>query len=312
MDKLKVLIIGSKGLLGKEMVKQMEKDVDYEIITSDVSDEGGIDITSEESVKDYFEKHQPDVVINCAAFTNVDACETPEGFELAKKVNGYGPGILAKYCKDNDAIFIHFSSDYVFGDNKKDGYPEDYSNFKPLNKYAESKLLGEQEIIKVFDGTHNSPAGRSLGAGGQLTTHNPKAYILRTSWLFGAGATNFIAKIIKYAKEKDYLEVVTDEVSSPTYIKDLAERTIYIIKEKPEGGIYHVSGKGHCSRYDFAKEILKWAKIDTEVRPITWEKFAANRKTQIANYSYLLNTKLPPMRDWQEMVKDYVKNDYSG
>ncbi|MBN1331458.1 dTDP-4-dehydrorhamnose reductase [Candidatus Dojkabacteria bacterium] len=281
------LIIGSHGMLGSELVRQAEKYTNWEVVTSDVSDEGGIDITNEESVKGWFEKVQPDIVINCAAYTNVDGCETKEGFELAKKVNGYGPGILSRFSAENNALFIHISTDYVFGDDLETGYTEDYDKFKPVNKYGESKLLGEKEVRKEMDS-------------------NPDAYlyIVRTSWLFGEGAKNFIAKIIELSEKMDTLKVVTDEVSCPTYVKDLAQRLIYIAEKKPEPGIYHAAGRGAASRYDFARQIIKALGKKNRIEPTTLAEFG--RTTGIAHYSVLLNTKLPVMRKWEEMVKDYL------
>jgi len=295
MNKLTALIIGSHGMLGSELVRQAGKYTNWDISTSDVSDQGGIDITSEVSVQTFFKEKRPDVVINCAAFTNVDACETKEGFSIAQKVNGYGPGILAKYAIANKALYIHISTDYVFGDDKPEGYEESYTNFKPLNKYAESKLLGEKEVIKAYGGIMN---------GSDFRLQEPKGYIVRTSWLFGEGAKNFIAKIIELAGKLDSLKVVTDEVSSPTYVKDLAQRLIYIAEKQPNGGIYHAAGRGDASRYDFAREILKNTGSKTPIFPTTLKEFG--RSTGIPHYSVLLNTKLPVMRKWQEMVKDYL------
>jgi len=298
----KALIIGSHGMLGSELVKQAKKFTDWDVVTSDVSDEGGIDITSEISVMDYFKKYRPDIVINCAAFTNVDACETDEGFAIAKKVNGYGPGLLAKYCVKNKALFIHISTDYVFGDDLPDqqagengGYKEDYDVFKPLNKYAETKLIGEEEVKKVYGGVVN---------GSDFSIQNPKGYIVRSSWLFGEGAKNFLAKILELSEKMDTLKVVTDEVSSPTYVKDLSQRLIYIAEKKPAGGIYHASGRGEASRYDFARAILKSAGKKNRLLPSTLKEFG--RKAGIPHHSVLLNTKLPVMRKWEEMVEDFL------
>lgn len=287
MDKPKALIIGAKGLLGREVVEQAEKYTDWEIVTSDLTDEGGIDITNEASVAEYYKKHKPNIVINCAAITDVNRCETDSGyFDLAKKVNGYGPGLLAKHAVENDALLIHISSDHVFGENKQPGYKEDYDNYKPLNKYAQSKVLGEEEVRKYMDKEGN------------------KLYIVRPSWLFGKGATNFIAKVIELSEKFDTLKMVTDEVSSPTYIKDLAQRLIYIIEEQPEPGIYHAAGNGAASRYDFAKKILEVLGKDTKLEKTTLSEF--DRAADVPNYSVLLNTKLPPMRDWEDMVEDYL------
>lgn len=295
--KLKALIIGSHGMLGSELVRQAKKYTNWEVVTSDVSDEGGIDITNEASVKSYFEKYKPSIVINCAAFTNVDACETKEGFSIAQKVNGYGPGILAKAAIAHKTLFIHISTDYVFGNDNKNGYPEDYKKFRPVNKYAESKLLGEREVVKAYGGVVN---------GSNFKLQEPKGYIIRTSWLFGEGAKNFIAKIIELAGKLDSLKVVTDEVSSPTNVKDLSQRLIYIAEKMPASGIYHAAGRGEASRYDFAREILKDIRSKTPLFPTTLKEFG--RTTGIPHYSVLLNTKLPVMRKWQDMVKDYLKD----
>lgn len=290
-SKTKALIIGYKGLLGSELIKQAEKYTNWELILTDVSDKGGIDITNEDSIRKFFEEHSPQIVINCAAFTNVDACEEADGFEIAKKVNGYGPGLLAKYATAFNSVLLHVSTDYVFGDNNEEGYPEDYDDFNPINKYGESKLIGEKEVLKYLKPQKE----------GEL----PLLYIVRTSWLFGEGARNFLGKMLELSETHDTLRIVTDEISSPTYVKDLAQRLIYIAEQKPEPGIYHASGKGAASRIDFAKVIFKYAGKDINIEPTTLAEF--NRKTAIPNYSVLLNTKLPEMRNWEEMVKDFFE-----
>lgn len=292
------LIIGSHGMLGGELVRQSKKYTNWEVTTSDVSDLGGIDITNESSVKKYFEQYKPDIVINCAAFTNVDACETEDGFEIAKKVNGYGPGILAKHSAKNKALFIHISTDHVFGDDRRDGYEEDYNKFSPPNKYGESKLLGEQEVIEAAGGVDKNDKSK-------FKNQENMTYIVRTSWLFGEGAKNFIAKIIELSQKLDTLKVVTDEVSSPTYVKDLAQRLIYIAEKQPEPGIYHASGQGEANRYNFARAILKEIDSKTRLLPTTHAEFG--RKIKVPVYSVLLNTKLPVMRKWEEMVTEFIK-----
>lgn len=290
----KILIIGAKGMLGSQLCTSIKKDTDWLVYEADRSGKISLDITNEDDIITSFAELNPDVVINCAAFTNVDSVESGENYELAMNVNGIAPGMLMRHCRKNNADFVHISSDYVFGDNNSEGYNEDYQHLIPLNKYGDTKLRGEQTVAEEMGGKIGSDFG----------INDPRGYVVRTSWLFGKGAQNFLPKIIKYAQERDYLEVVTDEVSSPTYVKDLSEQIIYILKERPKSGIYHMSGEGKCSRYDFAKEILTIANIDTEIRETKQANF--DRTTKIPEISYLINTKLPKMRKWEEMVKEFI------
>jgi len=298
----KLFIIGSHGLLGRELLKQAKKTGGLKVFVSDKLDEGGIDITDELSIKKYIKKFKPNWIINCAGYTNVDACEEPSNFKIAQAVNGLAVGYLARAAKAKKINFIHISTDYVFGDNKSEGYTEDYEKFIPLNNYAKTKLLGEQELIKVACKTPNNISN--------FTLQNPIFYIVRTSWLYGCGASNFITKILELVPKKPYLEVVLDEYSSPTYTKELAKRLLYMIKEQPAPGIYHASGLGMCSRYEFAREIMHSARIKKEVHKVKLADYP--RKTRIANFSYLMDTKLysrNPMKHWKMMLADYIRNE---
>lgn len=289
---MKILVSGGKGMLGTELVSRINKKDGFEAVGLDKND---LDITSQKSIQKAIEKHQPKFFINAAAYTDVEACEEPEAFALAVQINGYGVGKLAQACKKSKINLMHISSDYVFGDNDTKGYRENYINHKPLNKYGESKVIGEEELIKNADGLNDSA----------FRLQNPRMYIVRVSWLFGNGAVNFIKKISDLGKERDELSLVTDEVGSPTYIKDLAERIIWMMKELPTAGIYHIVGNGKCSRYEFAQEIKKHVYgFNAEITETTLSAFP--RKATIPNMSYLVNTKLEPMRNWQEMVADYL------
>lgn len=289
----KVLVVGSNGLLGSTLVKLLNGK-GFTVATSDISDKNGIDITKKSSVESKFEEVNPDFVINCAAFTNVEACEDEENYPLALAVNAEGPRNLAEVCVEKSINLVHISTDYVFGENKEDGYLEDYQPYSPLNKYGITKAEGEKFICDILGGTGLS----------DFVRQTPLVYIVRTSALFGEGATNFIAKILQFAKEREFLEVVTDEVVSPTYVKDLSEGILYLIENTPKGGIYHYSGEGSCTRNEFAKEILRLAGIDTPVKPTTLDKF--DRKAKIPNISILRNSKFPKIRSWQEMLEDFM------
>lgn len=297
MKTKKILVVGSHGLLGSTLVRLLT-DKGYQVSTSDISDDGGIDITKPKSVEKHFDDTKPDFVINCAAYTNVEACEDPEQFKIAYAVNAEGPKNLAAASINHNANLIHISTDYVFGDNDKDGYDESYSSFNPLNKYGETKRAGEYNLEKL----------RGCVEGSDYYSQSPLFYVVRTSALFGEGATNFIAKILQFAKEKEFLEVVTDEVVSPTYVKDLSEGIIYLIEKEPKGGIYHFTGEGSCTRNEFAKEILRLAEIDTPVKPTTLDKF--NRKAKIPNISILKNTKFPEIRRWEEMLAEFMNSEF--
>ncbi len=276
----KVLVFGSSGMLGNYFSKYLEEK-GFEVERNDRA-EGGIDITDQEKVNAVIKQSKADFVVNCSAYTNVEKAE--EERDIAFKVNADAPKYMSLACKDLNIPFIHVSTDYVFGENKEDGYTEDYQGFKPLNVYGESKLEGEKNVLE--SGAH--------------------VYLFRTSWLFGPNATNFIEKISKYAKELPELKVVTDEVGCPTHVHDLSDAILSAIQGKIEEGIYHVCSRDTCSRYEFAKEILRMQNIDTPVNECKLEDF--NRKAKVPNVSQLLNTKLPEIRTWKEMLEEYFGN----
>lgn len=280
----KILIFGSSGMLGSYLSNMLEdkkyKEKGYKVIKNDRSTRG-IDITDEKQIKKLITRSDCNYVVNCAAFTNVDTAE--EEPEIAFKVNADAPKYMAEICKELNIPFIHISTDYIFGDNKEEGYLEGCEEFNPLSVYGVSKLEGEQNVLEV-GGTN---------------------YILRTSWLFGPGATNFVGKIAQLARERSELSVVTDEVGCPTYVRDLSEGIVLALEEKIEPGIYHICSRDYLSRYEFAKEILKEEGIEIPVNEAKLADFP--RKAQVPNISILLNTKLPEARTSTEMIKEYFK-----
>ena len=273
----KILVFGSSGMLGNYLCTLLESK-GYEVVRNDRAD-GGIDITVEEDVKRVVKDSNVKFVVNCSAYTNVEKAE--EEKDIVFQVNAHAPKYMALACKELEIPFVHISTDYVFGENKEGAYTEDYKNFKPLNVYGESKLEGEKGV---------------LGVGG-------KVYIFRTSWLFGPNATNFIEKISKYAKELPELKVVTDEVGCPTHVSDLSNAILSAIQGNIKPDIYHVCSRDVCSRYEFAKEILKMQGIQTPINECKLEDF--DRRAKVPNHSQLLNTKLPKMRTWKEMLEEY-------
>jgi dTDP-4-dehydrorhamnose reductase len=266
---MKILILGARGMLGTEVSKVFPDATKWDIEE--------LDVTSRKQVIDKITKLKPDLVVNCAAYTDVDSCEDNRDFCF--KINGEAVESIAKACGTINAKLIHFSTDYVF-DGCKEGYDEE-DEPNPVNVYGESKYLGEIKLIE----------------------NCKKYYLVRISWLFGKKGKNFVETIMRVVNEKPFLEVVDDQIGSPTYAVDVANKLKEIL-EKPYG-IYHVTNSGQCSWYGYTKEILKNAKIDKEARPI--KSYQLNRKAKRPAYSILKNSKLKPMRTWQEALKDYMR-----
>jgi dTDP-4-dehydrorhamnose reductase len=285
----RVLIIGSHGMLGQDLVKVFEKDINWDVFAYDKEN---IDITSEESLREKIEKIEPRVVINATGYNAVDKCEADEiEFELAKKINGYGPGILAKICKERDIPLIHYVSDYVF-DGEKGEYTEEDRPI-PISNYGRSKLLGEEEIKKNTD----------------------KYYLIRTSKLFGKPGNSKMSKrsffdtMIELSKDNSLLKIVDEEKSCFTYTPDLALETKNMIDEKVPFGTYHVVNESACTWYEAACELFKLAKIEIEIIPVPASEFP--RPAKRPKSSVLLNTKLKPLRIYQEALKEYLDNNYN-
>lgn len=260
---IKTLIIGSNGMLGSDLCKVFPDAV--KLTHHD------LDITDREQVVESILKIKPDVVINAAAYTNVDGCE--DNKELAFQVNGYGPGYVAEACAKASASLVHFSTDYVFDGSKKEYVESDIPD--PINVYGDSKLLSEKKIIENMDNYR----------------------IVRISWLFGIHGKNFVETMLRLSGEMDTVKVVNDQFGKPTYSMDLANKTREIIELDP--GIYHITNDGICSWYEFASSIID------NVVPCTSEEFP--RKAKRPKYSVLVNTKTEPMRHWREALTDYLR-----
>jgi len=285
----RVLIIGSHGNLGQDLVKVFEADQNWDVFAFDRDE---IDIASEESLRKKIEEVGPVLVVNAAAYNAVDRCESDEiEFELAKKINGYGPGLLAKVCKEKDIPLVHYSTDYVF-DGEKGEYDET-AKPAPLSNYGRSKLLGEEEIQKNTD----------------------KFWLVRTSKLFGNPGKSAMSKksffdtMIALAKDNSSLKIVDEEKSCFTYTSDLARETKMIADEAPPFGIYHVVNEGACTWFEAATELFKMAKIDVETIPVASTEFP--RPAKRPKSSVLLNTKLKPLRDYKDALKEHLKKNYT-
>lgn len=274
----KILIIGGNGMLGQDLNNSFSNDKNYEVTSWDKED---LDITNKEEVLQKISELSPEIIVNAAAYTNVEGCE--DNKEICTKVNGRAVRYLARACKEANAILVHYSTDYVFDGNKKEGYKENDTETNPINTYGESKLIGEKEIKRDLD----------------------KYYILRTSWLFGKNGKNFVETMLNLAKDHKELKVINDQHGKPTYTSDLAERTKEIIENPEDFGIYHVTNEDETTWYEFACEIFKQAKKKVKVTPCTSEEYPTKAKRP--HYSSLINTKLPKIRSWREALKDYLQ-----
>lgn len=269
---MKILITGSKGMLGSDIVKEFN---DFELFPFDKNE---LDITKKDELLKNLKKIKPDILINCAAYTDVDASETNK--KEALSINATAVKNIAESCKSLSIQLIHFSTDYVFDGNSKEGYNEDSAK-NPISYYGYTKSLGEDYIQQ------------------ELKNY----FIVRTSWLFGKNGRNFVDAIIKKSKEKE-IRVVDDQIGSPTYTKDLAA-AVKILVENYDYGIYHITNKGICTWFDFAREILKQTNSKAKVIPISSKEL--NRPAKRPECSILINTKFKnKLPFWDIALRNYL------
>lgn len=279
---MKIVITGAKGQLGTELINQLQINDKYEVIPTDRGELNIIDIND---VNKFLLNHKPDVVINCAAHTAVDLCETD--VENAYKINAIGPRNLAIVCEKIGAKLVQVSTDYVFDGNGNRPYREDDITC-PNSIYGTSKLMGEN-FVKEFCS---------------------KYFIVRTAWLYGEG-NNFVRTMLKLAETNKELNVVNDQFGSPTSTVDLAKAIIHLISTE-HYGTYHGTCEGQCSWYDFAKKIFELKNIDIKVNPVTSEEF--KRPAPRPAYSVLDNFMLKlvglnSFRNWEESLKEYLDKE---
>ena len=306
-EKYKVLIIGSSGMLGVDLCKELSED--YEIYGMDNRSRAGLnlpynsapvaqrflecDITDKKNVAEVVSKIRPKIVVHTAAMTDVDGCEIAK--DRAHNINVVGTENVASACREFGSILIYISTDFVFDGKKKEPYKES-DKPGPLNIYAESKLGGEEAVKSILK----------------------EYFILRSSWLYGKSGKNFVDTIIEKAKTKKSLKVVDDQAGSPTYTVDLSKAIHVLLSEimrrdtgngVRDAGIYHVSNSGAVSWYEYAKEILKISGSDVKVLPIS--SVELNRPAKRPAMSVLDNSKFTgftgyKLRDWKEALKDYI------
>jgi dTDP-4-dehydrorhamnose reductase len=274
---VKILVIGL-GQLGKDLVKVLGET--HQVAGLDVPD---VDITDAESVEIVMNTYQPDLVINAAAYTDVEKAEDDEATAYA--VNATGAGNIAESAASRDIPVVLYSTDFVFDGKKGSDYlPHDAT--APLSVYGASKLAGEVETADA----------------------NPKHFILRTAWLYGPGGNNFIEKIIGWAAKMYSLRVVTDEVGSPTHTWDVAEATAKLI-ETEAYGIYHVVNQGVCSRFELATAIVESMELGVELKECLSKEFptqAERPEYSVLDCSALEAVIGQPMPEWRETLARYL------
>ena len=293
---MKILITGGKGQLGTEIAKCFERGYTElgtpEILKKNNSvriiDIDELDISDMTAVCTLFEQEKYDAVINCAAYTNVNMCETER--ETAFKANALGPRNLAAAAEKIGAKLIHVSTDYVFAGEGNKPYTE-WDLCSPQSAYGSSKYLGE-EYIKQFC---------------------TKYFIVRTAWLYGYYGKNFVKTMMDIARKNGTCKVVCDQRGNPTNAADLAHHILKLL-ETEEYGIYHGTGNGECSWYEFTKKIVELAEIEAEVNPCTTEEYPTPAKRPA--YSSLDNmmfrvTVGDEFRPWEKALKCFIDN-YKG
>lgn len=243
-----------------------------------------LDITDEAQVRERIVAEKPEVIINAAAWTDVDGAEDPVKREACFAVNEAAVRYIAQAVKDMNALVVHYSTDYVFPGDAKTGYAEDDPPGPAVNAYGESKLAGERAL-------------KESGA---------RFYLIRTAWLYGPGGKNFVDTMLKLGREKNSLSVVNDQHGNPTFTKDVAMATKEILEhqEKYPRGIYHTVNFGETTWFDFAKKIFEIAGMSVEVEATTSDRFV--RPAKRPTYSILKNTRGPKLRHWEDALRDYL------
>jgi dTDP-4-dehydrorhamnose reductase len=259
----KILVTGANGQLGKELKQLSSSFTQFEFQFLSRED---LPIHHFELVRNFFSVYHPDYLINCAAYTAVDRAESEK--ELAFQVNGEAVGVLAAVCKEKNCRFIHISTDYVFDGTATTPYKEDHPT-NPQSVYGASKLEGEQQAFRF----------------------NPDSILIRTSWVYSEFGKNFVKTMLKLMQEREELNVVSDQVGSPTYAADLAAAILHIISSgKWEAGIYHYSNEGVISWYDFAVAINELSVSNCKVNAIPTSAYPTPAKRPA--YSVLDKSKI--------------------
>ena len=291
---MKILITGARGMLATQVITDLRRGytelgaipqefVGAELLTTDVEN---LDITDKTACEKYMEENRPDIVINCAAYTNVDGCETNQ--DAAFKVNAIGSRNLAIACENIGAKLVHVSTDYVFkGDEPTPRREYDLPN--PISVYGKTKFAGEEFVRQYCK----------------------KSFIVRTAWLYGYNGKNFVKTMVRLCNERGGASVVNDQHGNPTNAADLSHHLLKIAASE-EFGTYHCTGNGECTWYEFAAEIARLAGFEGAMKPCTSDEFPT--PTKRPEYSALDHMMLrvtvgDEMRDWKDALAAYFENE---
>lgn len=276
---MKVLVTGVGGQLGYDVIKELEKR-DIDCVGADRAE---FDITDFVASRKFITDYMPDAVIHCSAYTAVDKAEDES--ELCYLVNAIGTENIAKICKEIDAKMIYISTDYVFN-GTKDGYYNVDDIPKPINVYGKTKFSGEKAVQEILY----------------------KYFIVRISWVFGINGNNFVKTMLRLGRERDELNVVADQIGSPTYTADLAPLLVDMV-QTDKYGVYHATNEGECSWAEFAEEIFKVASLNVKVNHITTAEYPTKAKRPMNSRlekNKLIDYSFKPLPVWQEALNRYI------
>ncbi|MDA3865695.1 MAG: dTDP-4-dehydrorhamnose reductase [Salinivirgaceae bacterium] len=267
MSKETILVTGAGGQLGTKVKEAFEQNGTFNMVYTDVDD---LDITMRPQVDAMLERHKPQIVINCSAYTAVDNAEKER--DSALKTNQKGSLVLAEKCKKHSAFLIHISTDYVFDGEGFMPYEETHPT-RPVNFYGQTKVLGEEAILQNYN----------------------EAVIIRTAWLYSEFGKNFVTTMLRLGAEREQLGVIDDQVGTPTYAGDLADAILafaknYVTSNSFKRGIYHFTNEGACSWYDFALKIQQLANNRVQINPIPTTDYPTPAKRP--HYSILNKRKI--------------------
>lgn len=286
-----IIITGANGQLGSECLDASSREPQWNIIGFGREE---LDLENLDSIHKILDDYKPDIIVNCAAYTAVDMAESE--VEKANLINGIAPGYFAEWCNDNDALLIHISTDYVFDGESQEPYIETATT-SPINIYGSSKLLGETKI----------------------KSEDKNAVILRTSWVYSEYGKNFIKTMLRLAKERTEVKVVSDQIGTPTYAHDLAEGIFNVIRKyiahdydkEAVKGTFHFTNQGRTTWYDFAKKIFELEESNCKVLPISTQEFptpAKRPKFSVLDTNKYCQSFEWTIPDWEDGLRRCLRN----